>query len=309
MKDTQDYIVIIGSVLNLVKRWSVVVKVDVSKIFVKVCSLDDEELVPTLYDAIIKADKPENLHFGVYLHYKDKQSLEVLMDNLKELKKEGSKFTILTAEFSQYLLGVGKSRATVDNMYDDEEYVLQIDSHSWFPFSWDSRLIDLIKHHNPKTILSGYCAPYIYDDHGVRTPVDIGKLLLKKFTPEKVINDWLDPQWITIYPETDQPFIKTEFCANFSFGTYEWGKYSGIYEKAIFFSEEPVQTVNLRRKGFELLYPNINEPLICHLYKNDIKDKGTRKDFTDYLSDHDADYLLNVMDRHYYDSYFFPKLT
>lgn len=73
-------------------------KVDVSKIFVKVCSLDDEELVPTLYDAIIKADKPENLHFGVYLHYKDKQSLEVLMDNLKELKKEGSKFTILTAE-------------------------------------------------------------------------------------------------------------------------------------------------------------------------------------------------------------------
>jgi hypothetical protein len=279
------------------------VKVDVSKIFVKVCSLDDEELVPTLYDAIIKADKPENLHFGVYLHYKDKQSLQVLMDNLKELKKEGSKFTILTAEFSQYLLGVGKSRATVDNMYDNEEYVLQIDSHSWFPFSWDSRLIDLIKHHNTKTILSGYCAPYGYDEHGVRSPIDMGKLLYKQHTDKPVFNTWLFPQWNLVYPEDDQYFIDIDFCANFSFGTYEWGRYSGIYEKAIFFSEEPIQTMNLKSKGFNILYPNIDEPMICHLYKNDIKDRGRRKDFTDYLTPHDSDYLLNIMDRHYYEDY------
>ena len=282
-------------------------KVDPASIFIKICSLDDTELVPTIYDAITKADKPQNLRFGIYLHYKDNQSRIDLQSNLQEFKKHGCEFRIITTKFSQYLLGVGKSRATVDNMYENEEYVLQIDSHSWFPFSWDSTLKELLQFHNSKTILTGYAAPYIYEGNS-RVPVDLGKLLMKRFTPDKAINEWLNPQWITVYPETDEPFLETAFCANFAFGTYEWGKYSGIYEKAIFFSEEPCQTVNLRRKGFELLYPNVNEPLICHLYKNDIKDKGTRKDFTDYLSDHDADYLLNVMDRHYYDEFHYsPK--
>ena len=105
-----------------------------------------------------------------------------------------------------------------------------------------------------------------------------------------------------MYPQNKEPFIPTKFSANFAFGTYKWGKYSGVFEKAIFFSEEPIQTKRLKRKGFKLLYPNIDEPLICHLYAQDINERGKRKSFTDYLSDHDSNYLMNVMDRHYFES-------
>jgi hypothetical protein len=43
------------------------VRVDPASIFIKICSLDDKELVPTIYDAITKADKPQNLRFGIYI--------------------------------------------------------------------------------------------------------------------------------------------------------------------------------------------------------------------------------------------------
>ena len=272
-----------------------------SRIFIKICSLDDTELVPTIADAIVKADKPENLEFGIYLHYKDKDTLLSLNEAISEFKKEGASFTIKSHHFVKSKLGVGNARHEVDSMYTDQDYVLQIDAHSWFPFSWDNRLIDLISYHDNKTILTGYAGPYRYENT-IRTPVDLGKLMLKRYTLEKTINEWLYPQWITVYPESDDDmFIETDFCANFAFGTSEWGKYSGIDRNSIFFSEEPLQSRNLERKGFTLLYPNIDEPMVCHLYDQDIKTFGKRKRFTDYVSQFEADYLLNVTDRNYYE--------
>ena len=281
-------------------------KVDSAKIFIKICSLDDTELVPTIYDALTKSDNPTNLHFGIYLHYKYGESYLDLQNNLPNFKKYGAKFNIVSVKYNKNLLGVGQARSIVDDMYQNEEYVLQIDSHSWFPVSWDSRLKELLGFHSSKTILTGYAAPYIYEG-GVRVPIDLGKLLYKQYTTEKVINNWLYPQWITCYPKSNEYFIDIDFCANFAFGSYEWGRYSGINKQSIFFSEEPIQTTNLKRKGFDLLYPNINEPLICHLYKNDIKEKGKRKDFTDYISEHESDYLLNIVDRNYYEEFFLLK--
>lgn len=277
-------------------------KVDSAKIFIKICSLDDSELVPTIYDAILKAEDPSSLNFGIYLQYRDTLYLKELEHNLPKFKQHGSNFKVISEPLKKSMLGVGKARHKVDSMYDNEEYVLQIDAHSWFPLGWDNRLKELLGFHSAKTILTGYAAPYIYEDN-IRVPVDLGKLLYKQYTTEKVINNWLYPQWITCYPKSNEYFMDVDFCANFAFGTYEWGKYSGINKESIFFSEEPIQTMNLKRKGFTLLYPNIDEPLICHLYANDITTKGERRSIYSYLSKLDAEHLFDVVDRNIYENY------
>jgi|TARA_B100000902_G_C27285247_1_gene904035 hypothetical protein len=302
LKDTQDYIVIIGSVQGLVKRWLRVVKVEhANSIFIKICSLDDTELSSTILDAVFKSSKPKNLYFGVYLMYKDKKTLSDLESAKNIARSYGSKFYTIAKPLDTNNLGVGRARKIVDDMYGGQDYVLQIDAHSWFPWNWDTTLKSLMYYKNPKTILTGYAAPYHYAGSH-RQPKDTGKLMLPEMTREKTFCEWLPENWRPIYPTTEDPFIPTKFCANFAFGTHKWGEYSGIFEKAIFFSEEPVQTINLQRKGFKLEYPNIDEALICHLYAQDINSRGRRKAFTDYLSEYESNYLMNVMDRHYFES-------
>ena len=47
-----------------------------TKTYIKLPSLDDTELIPTIKDAVNKADKPENLVFGIYLLYKQEENLD-----------------------------------------------------------------------------------------------------------------------------------------------------------------------------------------------------------------------------------------
>jgi len=271
-----------------------------NSIFVKICSLDDTELITTIDDAIMKSSGENRLHFGIYLIYKDTKTLRTFVGNLKRWKMfNDAEFTVRTVKYHKELLGVGQARNVVDNLYDGQKYVLQIDSHSWFPWQWDTTLIDLIKYHSSKTILTGYAGPYQYSGLVDRRPIGLGKLQLKVPTKDRLFCEWMD-NWYTIYPKEETPYIKTDFCANFAFGTHKWGEYSGVDPQSIFYSEEPIQTKNLKNKGFRLLYPNIDEPLICHLYTQDIRKKGTRKNFTDYISYEEADYLMNFVDRNVY---------
>ena len=64
-----------------------------NKIYIKLPSLDDTELIPTIKDAVSKADKPENLVFGIYLLYEEEENLNNLVqvtENLKESYKNVS---------------------------------------------------------------------------------------------------------------------------------------------------------------------------------------------------------------------------
>jgi len=271
-------------------------------IFVKICSLDDTELAPTIMDCILKASAPHKLRFGISLMYKDTNTLKEFMAVKKDAEGFGAQFRVVTQPFTKNNIGVGRARSVVDSMYKNEDYVLQIDSHSWFPHNWDNTLTSLIMYRDPKTIFTGYGSPYTYEN-GKREPKDIGKLLYPELINDKLFCEWLPQNWRPIYPDTTDMFIPSKFCANFSFGTSKWGEYSGVFEKAIFYSEEPVQTQKLKAKGFKLLYPNLDEPMICHLYYNDIGEYGKRYRFTDYIGEFESNYLMNVMDKHYYENF------
>lgn len=263
-------------------------------IFIKIPSLDDEELIPTIKNAIYAAKHPERLHFGISLMYSEDKYRDRLLDALKTIKVDFN-YKLVTTTFKKELLGVGKQRKIVNDMYDGQDWVLQIDSHTWFAPHWDTKLID-IHPKDPMTILTAYAGKYKYVNNS-RVPIGDGKFRFPKVVKNlrqyvRFTDNWIDEP---IYDDSRELIESEKFCANFAFGTSEWGKNPCLIADAIFFAEEPLQTVYLKKAGFKLMYPNIVGPIICHLYIENMTE-GSRRPFTDYISQEEAQVLIDGQD-------------
>ena len=82
----------------------------------------------------------------------------------------------------------------------------------------------------------------------------------------------------------DKEFIPSaKFCANFSFSPGEFALAESLPDGVLFYEEEPIQSVELFSKGFALVFPVVMEPIVGHLYVNDIESKAHgRKALMDY---------------------------
>lgn len=263
-------------------------------IFINFPSLDDSEVFATITDAVSKAKYPERVHFGVAVLY----SSNVYKRHFRKFAKQfGEKIKTVeikvTARNVFETLGVGKGRAAASSLYSSEDYVLQVDSHTWFAQDWDETLIQLHQEASSslnlkKVILTGYAGHYRYVSENTREPfTDEGKLRYPFMCVEKrfsnVIPNWLDAPVPESYVEKFVPCVK--FNANFSFGDRNFGEYSGVLPNAVFFEEELTQTINLISKGFNLVFPVLLEPLICHLYSDHFNSfGGHRTSLPDYMS-------------------------
>ncbi len=124
------------------------------KIFVQIASYRDPQLVPTLKDMIANAKKPKNLVFSIARQFSETDGF----DNLDEFRKD-KRFKILDIPY-QESKGVCWARNMTQQLYDGEEYTLQIDSHMRFVKDWDDILIKMIKGLQKdgyeKPLLTGY---------------------------------------------------------------------------------------------------------------------------------------------------------
>ena len=269
------------------------------KIFIKIPALDDSELTHTIEDAIKKAAYPKRLVFSICLTYKSevaKNELEAYLDKYSKI----CDFKVTMQTYHEDLLGVGKGRYITESNYDNEDYVLQIDSHTWFCDFWDEHLIRMLDKHDDKTILTGLLPSY--EPKG-RYPLGKG-IYFAEFVEEKTYCSWL-PNWNPKEIKTDEEYFDNKFSAHFAFGTKEFGKYSGLNRDSFFWSEEPIQDYNLKNNGFKLISPNIAYPLLCHLYYEHIHEEhGKRVGIDSFLLKEEADYLMNVYDKEVYDSFF-----
>jgi len=121
-----------------------------NRIFVQIASYRDPQLIPTIKNMLATAENPENLVFSIarQFHPDDK------FDDLTYFEKD-KRFKILNIphEDSQ---GVCWARNLTQELYEDEEYTLQIDSHMRFTDGWDVTLINMIKQLQEK----GYKKPF-----------------------------------------------------------------------------------------------------------------------------------------------------
>ena len=105
------------------------------KIFISIASYQDPLLESTIISAYESSKNPENLVFGVC----DQSSYPLDIDKFS-FKDQ------IHYEHIDPLLSEGPcwARAEIQKKFTNEEYYLQIDSHSQFEEDWDSYLIKYI---------------------------------------------------------------------------------------------------------------------------------------------------------------------
>lgn len=134
------------------------------KIYISISCLDvDDELIKTIRSAFDNADNSDNINIGIAFIGNEPFYNHVLQKT-KEYKNIKHKFYELENN-----LGVGKGRHLASLMYDNEDYFLQVDAHTFFMKSWDSILIKKFKKaksktKNNKVVLTGLPAMYGYYD-------------------------------------------------------------------------------------------------------------------------------------------------
>ena len=121
------------------------------KIFVSIAAYQDPMLIETLASAFVKAKNPENLVFCV-LNQNDDQL---------ELRKIKFRNQVIYKHIDPlFARGPCWARRRIQEMYTNEDYYLQIDSHTIFQKNWDELLIAyhswVKKGINKKFVITGY---------------------------------------------------------------------------------------------------------------------------------------------------------
>lgn len=116
------------------------------KIFVSIASYRDKLLWQTVESAISNSKYPSSLHFAVV----DQSESEY------QLKSNQVTYIHIDPKFSR---GPCWARSLALSYYDNEDFVLQVDSHTVFDEDWDKKLIDQLLHCSTlsnKCLLSAY---------------------------------------------------------------------------------------------------------------------------------------------------------
>jgi hypothetical protein len=271
-------------------------------IYVSTATLDDEETETALANMFEAASYPERIFVGLSCSTSSKRFFKKILKvskdkNIKLLYTKLSKRNLET-------YGTGQARVKSFSMYNNEDYVLQCDSHTHFEKGWDEYLINLFEEAkqelgHEKIVLTAYLGPYNYDSDGVNI---INPRARYPFYTQGFFNNayakWIDKPVSELgYLNKFYPCVK--FNGNFAFGNKEFAKNPGTYKDAFFYDEEIVQGINLINNGFYMVFPNVDLP-ITHFYSDFVNEfGGKRKYFTQYISEKDNIYLHDLAHKKY----------
>jgi hypothetical protein len=143
------------------------------EIFINIASYRDPQLIPTIDDCLDKAKYPDRLRFGVLTQ--DNEPFKYA--DHKQIKHIG-----MRPEESK---GCGWARNLINSeMYNGEEYFMQVDSHSRFLKNWDDELIKDLTLLGENIALTGYPPHYglddKYDDYTTKSPYFTRNVVPKK---------------------------------------------------------------------------------------------------------------------------------
>jgi hypothetical protein len=251
-------------------------------IYISIPTFVDNQLEFTIKDAISMADNPNDISIGLcFMEINRETEYTNLFFNTKILPLiEDKRIRFKHFKVGEYVPSVGFGRNAALSMYEGEDYILQIDSHTKFEKGWDSKIIKMFKEaleetQNEKTVLTAYLGDYTHTNKEGRSlnynqPIAKYPIMLPDFWNELPIPKWGD------FSLRQPPYMRDElylpcikFNAQFAFSNKLFYDEYGLPEDIIFWEEEIVQTMNLLYSGFSLVFPNQILPL-THLYFNDI---------------------------------------
>jgi len=222
------------------------------KIFIQIASYRDPELLNTLKDCIDKAEKPENLVFGIcWQHSKDDE-----WDNLDEYKDD-PRFRIVDVNYTESK-GACWARNTLQQEYGGEQYTLQLDSHHRFIDNWDTELISmlngLIEKGHKKPLLTSYISSYDpQNDPEGRTQVP-WLMNFDRFIPEGAV--FFLPATIPNWEELTEPIPARFYSAHFAFSLGSFVEEVPHDPNYYFHGEEISIAVRAYTHGYDLFHPH-----------------------------------------------------
>ena len=255
-------------------------------IFVQIASYRDPQLELTIQDMLSNAKHPKKLRFGIARQY----HLDDGFDKLENYR-EDKRFKIMDIPHNESE-GVCWARNLVQQLYDNEDYTLQIDSHMRFVKDWDIILIkmikDLQKKGYKKPLLTAYVSSFDPDNDPAGRAIEPWQMAFDRFIPEGAIFTLPEtiPNWQNVTSPVPSRFYSAHFC--FTLGVFS--KEVQHDPRYYFHGEEISIAARAFTHGYDLFHPH--RIVAYHEYTR----KGRTKQWDDdtlWVDRNNASHLLN----------------
>jgi hypothetical protein len=223
------------------------------KILLHLPAYREPELIPTIKDALKQATFPERLVFGICRQYNPEDGF----DNVDEFRND-SRFKIYDMLYTE-AKGLPYARAIInEKLLEDEDFVLQLDSHHRFVEGWDVTLTgwynELLKEgYNP--LICGYLPYYNpFNDPADRVQ-EPWFSEAASFYPHGTI--FIRPTGFPVdWTKLEKPIPARFLSGHFCFGPNRWAK-EIRHDPDIYFSGEELNlTVRSYTHGYDLFHPH-----------------------------------------------------
>jgi glycosyltransferase involved in cell wall biosynthesis len=241
------------------------------KIFIQIASYRDPELKKTIKSAIENAKKPNNLIFGIARQFHPEDGF----DNLEEYRKD-KRFRILDIPYLESK-GACWARNQIQQLYKNEKYTLQIDSHMRFAPNWDEEMINMIKQlqkkGHKKPLLTGYVSSFDPDNDPAGRAMEPWRMVFDRFIPEGAV--FFLPETIPGWQNLTEPVTSRFYSAHYCFTLGEFSIEVQHDPEYYFHGEEISIAARAYTWGYDLFHPH--KVLIWHEYTR----KGRTKQWDD----------------------------
>lgn len=224
------------------------------KIFISIASYCDDLLTFTIKDCIKKATNPENIFFGIVDQNDSSQ-----ISNISQLPfSKQIRYIYINKLDSQ---GVCWARNIAFSLFNNEDYLLQVDSHMLFEEDWDSNLIEQyqkLKKVILKPIISTYPYKFSFDDKGepsYKKPTGKTILVLRPHPEAFLEEDNAVLRFIAFHKFTKTPVHGCHLAGGFIFTSSNFIEEVPYDPFLYFHGEEQSLSVRAFTKGWDIFHP------------------------------------------------------
>ena len=235
-----------------------------NQIFVNIASYRDPECPKTITNLIETAKFPKNLWIHVYEQngINDK-SVSDLPQNILDK----SNVFVDTVSYEK-AMGPNWARYLIQKKWKNEEYYLQIDSHTLFTENWDTELIEMLNKLPKLSVLTQYPPEYDLTTRQYNLKTLRSSLYVEGMRGKDHFTR-IQSEYTTKLDDTTKPFKSEAWGACFSFSTSEILRDAPYdpYLPYLFFGEELDITLRLFTRGWKFWSPH--KPLVYTSFKRD----------------------------------------
>jgi hypothetical protein len=237
-------------------------------IFVSIASYRDPQLVPTVRDCLENARNPERLRFGICWQHASDEQLPDWFD--------GDQFRVLDVDWRESR-GACWARARVMDLWDGEDWYLQLDSHHRFVPDWDVVLLgEAARTGSDRPVLTTYAPPFSLPEPQTRDQQPM-RMEFDGFHPDGIPK--YRPSEIWDWQQRTRPHRARFLSAHLLFAPGTFVRDVPYDPELYFTGEEITLAVRAFTHGYDLFEPS--RVIVWHEYER----LSRRKHWDDHLGD------------------------